>query len=119
MAELKDYDITIPQGTTYYLVAEWKQKDGTPNDASNLKARMMIRRRKDSTSAIASFSTDPDQGITMGGADGRVIVKIPAGQSSGFNFRSAVYDLEIHDDGDNFVKRLLQGAVILDKETTR
>lgn len=115
----KDYDFTIPQGSTYHLIAEWKTPEEVPISTVGYKARLQIRRRKDSPGTLLSLTSDGGD-IVLGGANGRVTATITSATAALLKFKTAKYDLELYNtDSPPYVKRLLQGTVTLDWEVTR
>ena len=120
------YNFTIEQGATFTRIFKYKQADGTPinlDEASEI--RMHIRKKIDDTSFITggSFSYTPtsNNGFSIGSGSGTVTneitLLIPAVSTSAYSFNTAVYDIEIDNQGTT--TRLLQGKIKLSKEVTR
>jgi hypothetical protein len=87
-----------------------------PIDLSGMTARMQIRSDVDSDTVIHSLTTE-NGGITLGGANGTIALVIPAADTDGFTFDTAVYDLELVNG--SVVTLVTSGVVALVKEVTR
>lgn len=121
------YSFTVEQGSTTSFQVVYKDVNGTPVNLSGYQARMQIRETKDSSTVICNLSSSLDAdgtGLNLSGSagtlplsSGSIGIYISAASSSGFNFDTAYYDLELVTGGT--VTRLLQGSVKLDKEVTR
>lgn len=111
------FDILIEQGATFRKTFVWKDSNETPIDITGYTARMQLRRKKSSTTAEHSATTE-NGGITLGGALGTVDVLIPATTTADFSWTTGVYDLEL-DDGTGVITRLVEGGVEVSKEVTR
>jgi hypothetical protein len=108
-------DLAIYQGATFTKVFSWTE-NGSLKDLTAFTARMQIRAKKADADPLHSMTTE-NGGIALGGALGTVTLNITATATAGFNFASAVYDLELVSGST--VYRFAQGAVSLDKEVTR
>lgn len=110
------YDFTIEQGSTFRRVITWRDGAGNLVDLTGKTARMKI---KDSRGVVI-HSMANTSGIELGGVLGTITLAIPSSISTGLNFDTARYDLEIvTGSGESEdVKRLLEGVVSLDQETT-
>lgn len=111
------YDILIEQGATFLKTFIWKDSEEEPVDITGYTARMQIRRKKSSTSAEYSATTE-NGGITLGDTAGTVVVTIPATDTAEFEFTKGVYDIELVDPQGG-VTRLIEGGVEVSKEVTR
>lgn len=89
-----------------------------PVNLTGYTARMQIRNSLESTTAIHEMTTAVDGGIVLGGADGTITLSIPAATTAGFDFDSAVYDLELVSS-TGVVTEVAAGAVTLVREVTR
>jgi hypothetical protein len=103
----------------------WKTGTGditwkNPADFTDLKARMHIRSVVESTTLIHELTTE-NGGITLTSADGSIDLLISAVDTAAFEFKSAVFDLELVDDtgATEVVTRIVEGDIILHKEVTR
>lgn len=112
------HDITIEQGATYQLSLIWRQPNGTPVDLTGYTARMQVRRRHSSDTALLTFTTE-NGGITLGGPAGTINVVGLATLTDDLPAPSpAVYDLELVSSG-GFVTRLVEGGAYITPEVTR
>ena len=110
-------NFTIEQGATFELVMTW-EIDAAPVDLTGWSARLQARVDFQSTNTILSLTTDPGDGITLGGAAGTITLDQNDAQTTDLPVGSFVYDLELIS-GDNIVTRLLQGELIVSAEVTR
>lgn len=111
------YDIEIEIGVTFQLNIVWKDPDGNPIDNTGYDARMQVRHKYTSETALLEFTTTNSR-ITLGGTDGRISVKGAAILSDPITEKYGVYDLEmIAPNGD--VYRVLQGVVTFSPQVTR
>jgi hypothetical protein len=111
------YDILIEQGATFQKTFTWKDSNEDAVDLTGYTARMQIRRKKSSTTAEHSATTE-NGGITLGDELGTVAVEIPAADTADFDFTKGVYDIELIAS-DGVVTRLVEGGVEVSKEVTR
>jgi hypothetical protein len=111
------YDIEIIQGQTFSRALVWKDGDGEPIDLTGYAARMQIRRSKASPDVLFELTTGNGR-IAIDGAAGKVTLTITADESAAFTWRRGVYDLEL-EASDGVVRRLLEGAVEVNREVTR
>ena len=88
-----------------------------PVNLTGFTARMQIRETVESTTTIASLTTE-NGGITLGGAAGTIALLLSATATALLTVDSAVYDLEIVSGG-GVVTTVLSGNVYLTDETTR
>ena len=111
--------IVIEQGTTFNPVLTYTDnaEPPVPIDLTGYTARMQIRLKRTSPDFIHELTTE-NGGITLGGALGTITLLITSDDTTLFDFKSAVYDLELID-GSGRVIRLLQGSVTLSTEATK
>ncbi len=100
--------------TTYTSggVLEYNQ----PVSLSGYTARMQIREKLDSTTALHSLTTE-NGGILLDTTLQTITLLIPDETTQTFTFKAAVYDLEMISGGE--VTQLATGSVSLIKEVTR
>lgn len=91
--------------------------NGKPIDLTGYTARMQVREKITSTSAVLDLTT-ANGGVTLGGTAGTIRVLATAAQTAALTIASGFYDLEIIDV-TAAVRRLLEGAVTISKEVTR
>lgn len=125
------YDFTIEQGTTVDFQIQYTDCNSNPVDLSDYQSRMQIRPYIGASTSYITLSSSLDScgtGINMSGSNslnsptsGTLGIYISAVSSSLLNWDGkAYYDLEIYSgSGDcQYVVRLLQGKVKLNKEIT-
>lgn len=112
------YTILIEQGSTLrFPIGVTNPDANAPWDLTGCTARMQIRPSIASPEVIHSLTTE-NGGLTIDGAEGVIMVEIDAVTTAAFDFKAAVYDLELEKpDGD--VIRLIEGKVKLSLEVTR
>lgn len=111
------YDFYIEQGATFTKTVTWKDSNGSPINLTGYTARMQFRPSVNSSTVLASATTENGK-IVLGGGDGTIAITFSATDTAAFGFISAVYDLELASSG-GFVTRLLEGGVEVSKEVTR
>lgn len=111
------HDFTIDQGSTFQRTLTWKDSDGTPIDLTEFTARMQIRRTLRSEEVLVEMTTENGY-IELGGAEGTIMLTIPADVTKELVVTRGVYDIEL-ESVDGIVTRLLQGCVIISPEVTR
>ncbi len=87
-----------------------------PVSLSGYTARMQIREKLDSTTALHSLTTE-NGGILLDTTLQTITLLIPDETTQTFTFKAAVYDLEMISGGE--VTQLATGSVSLIKEVTR
>jgi hypothetical protein len=108
------YRLTLDQGATFRRVFRWL-KEGEPVDLSGFTARMEIR---DKVGGRLLHRLDTaNGGISLGGAEGTVILHVPADVSSAWTWRTGTYDLELVQPTGEVI-RLVQGGVQINPEVT-
>jgi hypothetical protein len=107
--------LTCPQGATYRRTLTWKI--GTyPVNVSGYSARMQVRESFDSQTYLVNLTSE--NGITLGGSLGTIVLYISDIDTSNIRAGVYVYDLEvIAPNGD--VTRLIQGNFNVTPEVTR
>jgi len=111
------YDILIEQGATFSRTFVWKDSSEVAVDLTGYTARMQIRKTKSGSTVYITATTEND-GITLGGDEGTVLVTIPAADTADLEILRGVYDVELIDS-EGVVTRLVEGAVEVSREVTR
>ena len=109
------YNIVCPQGSTYVQQFTYSI-DNIPVDLTGYDARMQVREKYVSKTAIVSLDTD--SGIFLGGDEGTIDVEISSGVTELIVAKDYVYDLELISPS-NIVTRLIEGKFIVTPEVTR
>jgi hypothetical protein len=121
----EDVPISIEQGATWGLGFTWHEEGpvvdgevtaGDPHDLTGWTARMQIR-KKVGEPVLAEATTENGK-ITLGGATGRVDIKLSPADTDAIGEKTAKYDLELEDPAGD-VYRLLEGAVTISPNITR
>ena len=111
------YDITIEQGATFRLVAQWLDSDENPIDLDGYSARMQIRPYAESDEVFLTIDTGSNGGITIE-SDWEILIEVDATITETLDQYCGVYDLEL-ESASGVVTRLLQGKVKISPEVTR
>lgn len=85
--------VKIKKGTTYEHVFTYVNSAGVAVNVTGYTARMQIRETVDAVAYIYQALSGGD--ITVGGADGKITLSIPATTTAAWTFASGVYDVEI------------------------
>jgi hypothetical protein len=119
-------NLEIEQGTTFSVLAVWKDVNGNPVDLSNYTARMQIRSSYASNTIAESLTTSNNE-ISLS-SEGEITMSLPPNRTSAIFVdytqttnpprTKYVYDLELVSP-DAVVTRLLFGTVVVIGEVTR
>jgi hypothetical protein len=109
------YNMICPQGATFSKQLTYTI-DSDPVDLTTYTARMQVREKHSSTSAIVSLNTE-NGGITLGGVDGTINLYISDTSTSLFIAKDYFYDLELISSSN--VYRLIEGKFLVTPEVTR
>lgn len=110
------YNVTIDQGSDWYLTVTYKNPNGTPINLTGYTAALQLRSLPESPTAVLSLSTG--SGITITGATGVADIHATATQTRAIDEGTYYYDLEI-TSSSNIVTRLVQGQAVVTPEVTR
>lgn len=113
---IHETDFLIKQGTDWCRSLIIKTNDEHPVNLTGYTAKMQIRKTKDKNSVLFDELTIENDRIIIFPLDGKITFKIPSGISDNYNFINAYYDLEIYIN--DFVGRVLQGKILIDKNVT-
>ena len=87
-----------------------------PTNLTGFTARMVIRKNWFTTAAIHEMTTE-NGGIVLGVLDGSIRLLIPKATTAAFNFKHAVYDVDlIASSGDE--DRVFRGPITLHREVS-
>ena len=109
-------NLVIPQGSTFQHIFYFVDSDDVAVSLTGYTGRCQFR--SDISAADTLYDSTTSGDITISGTLGKVTLEIPAATTTAWEFRSAVYDLEIVA-GDGKVTRLVKGRVKVDPEVTR
>jgi hypothetical protein len=110
------YNIVCPQGSTYEQEFIYSINDVVVN-LTGYTARMQVREKYTSTSAILSLTTENGR-IVIVGSLGKITVNIPSATTAGITAKDYIYDLELVSSS-NKVTRLFEGKFMVTPEVTR
>jgi len=110
------YNLTVEQGATF--IKQLTLRDaatGAPRDLTGWTGRAQMRLTYDDVTPLATFEVITD------GVTGVLSINLTSIQTTGFDFETALYDVELVQDGTSpeHVERILQGNVYLSKEVTK
>ena len=122
------YNFTIEQGTTVDFKIQYKDVSGSAINLTGYGAAMQIRSNYADNNpttylTLSSSLASDGTGLNMATASsGYIGIFISACSSSALNFPNARYDLEVYNPVSGscpITTRLLEGQVLLSRETTR
>jgi len=110
-------DITVQKGATFEEVITF-----TSQTLEDFTARMQIRNSKISTDSVISLTEG--SGITIvddlaSSGDGTVTVRIEAAATAALSIQKGFYDIEMVNETNSDVIRILEGEVIITEEVTK
>lgn len=109
---LRKDDLLIPQGATWEMHWPIQNTDKSDADLSGWDARSQVRASRSDDTVLHEFDA------SVSGSD--VVLKVSAAESSAWDWRQGVYDVELFkDEAVVRVVRVTQGTITVDLETTR
>jgi hypothetical protein len=109
------YNATMDQGAQWTLTVVYDDSNGNPIDLTGYTARMQVRRKFDSPTAVLTLDTG-GQGIVITPLTGTLALTATTGQTGLVEGGIYVYDLEITNGG--VVTRLIQGNMTVRPQVT-
>ena len=109
------YNLTIYKGTTFDLKPVWKI-GGTPVILDNYAADMQVRYAPD-TATIIELSTSNGR-ITIDSAYGRINLHISSTDTAALPAGTYQYDLNLTNNTDGAVYKILQGVFAINESIT-
>ncbi len=112
------YDFTIEQGSSFKLSLIYKDSSDLPIDITDWCARLIWT--TDEGIVQVYSTTNMDYALykfTLTGAEGKLLLQLPASKTNLFSFATAKYDLELesptemYTSGGNEIIRLIYGTV--------
>src|SRR6185312_2353599 len=110
------YDFVLKQGSTFVIDVTWKDSESVPVDLTGFTARMQIRSEDVEGPVVIELTTEND-GIIITPETGEIRIVISAEESDKADMKKCVYDLELVKD--DFVERILEGAIRVSLSVTR
>ena len=114
---MAQYDLVIDKGATLSRTFQWRDSTGAPVNLAGYTARMQVRKTLLAPTPDLDLTTE-NGGITLGGADGTIMLYASDAVTAAVTSASGVYDIELVSGG-GFVTRLLEGQVVFTPEVTR
>ena len=112
-----ELDLEVLQGAFFYRRITWELASA-PMDLTGAEIRMQARYAKLADEMLIDATTDNGLIEIEDAANGVFALRFPAELTDTFDFRTAVYDLEIEMPGGT-VYRLLEGRIRVDPQVTR
>jgi hypothetical protein len=116
MATAGTYNITMDQGAQWTLTVVYEDSNGNPIDLTGYTARMQLRKKFDSTTAVLTLATG-GQGIVITPLTGTLELTATTAQMLAIEGGIYVYDLELTNAG--VVTRLMMGSATVRSEVTK
>ncbi len=111
-------NMIIYQGSTFRRRFQWTiGEDNTPVDLTSYQGRMQIRLKKNEP-IIIELTTENNGIEFIDTVNGVFQVYLTAIQTSNFDFKTAVYDIELYTSEDEVI-RVIEGAITLSFEVTK
>jgi hypothetical protein len=107
----RQFNLVIEQGASYTIAVPALNANNSETNVDGWQGAGQIRARATSGTTIADLDVTPE------GTE--VVLHIPHTVSSGWNFRTARYDVELTSPDGLIVTRFLEGFVIVNPEVTR
>ena len=107
-------NFVMDQGTTFEAVATIQNEDGSIFDLTDLTPQSQMRKSYFTNTFItitAAIDGDP--------TEGNVMLSLLPSETSSIRAGRYVYDVEVHNDDDTYVKRVLQGVITVSPQVTR
>jgi|SRR5210317_914188 len=112
------YHFIIEQGATFNKVLTLKDSsDAVVNLTGYTSAEMDLRRNPDSSSEIATLTTENSR-ITLGGSAGTITLTISATDTANLTAGDGVYDLDL-TTSDGSILRILEGTYTIRRNVSR
>jgi len=108
-------NFNVDQGSTFYAVATIQNEDGSLFDLTGFTPYSQMRKSyytKTAFEVLVSVENDDP-------ASGNLRLTIPATVSNSMRAGRYVYDVEVHKDSDESVKRVMQGIITVSPQVTK
>lgn len=113
---LDDYNIIVPQATTYEQLIEWRTADDEIVDLTGAQAILEVKKNERENGPAAITKTDTS-GITINPTEGSLVIKFDPGDTKNLGCGQYRYSLLVKLAGD--VTRLAQGLFVVEPTVTR
>lgn len=104
-------NIIIDQGTTFNTIINLTDNNGDPVDLTGYTGGSEMRKHYTSSNS-QNFT------VTLGGANGTVVLSLTSSQTANLSPGRYVYDVEVRS-GANVVSRIVEGVITVTPEVTR
>tara|TARA_B100000131_G_scaffold8147_1_gene8516 strand:+ start:32646 stop:32978 length:333 start_codon:yes stop_codon:yes gene_type:complete len=105
-------NIVIDQGTTFELILNVTNDDGTAKDLTNYTVEAQIRKTYEATTKVDFTTAKVD-------AEGKITLSLTATQTSALKAGRFVYDCEITATSPAETLRVVEGIITVTPEVTR
>ncbi len=105
-------NIVIDQGTTFELILNVTNDDGTAKDLANYTVGAQIRKTYEATTKVDFTTAKVD-------AEGKITLSLTATQTSALKAGRFVYDCEITATSPAETLRVVEGIITVTPEVTR
>jgi hypothetical protein len=113
----KTYDMVCKQGANLVRSMTVTRGDGTVYELTGRTARMQVRKSHSAKTVLLEASTTNNR-INISGADGLILLDVPASVTATLPAITGVYDLVLYDD-QNVATTFLEGRFIVEAGVTR
>ena len=107
-------NFVMDQGTSFEAVATIQNEDGSIFDLTDLTAVSQMRKSYFTNTFITILAT-----IEGDPLEGNVKLTLLPTETSAIRAGRYVYDVEVHNGDDTYVKRVLQGIITVSPQVTR
>lgn len=90
-------DLLVPRAAQRTFVLTVKDGTGALFDLTGYDAELQVRRSADDDDVLASRTSNPANGITLGGTAGTITIRWTTAETQQFAFSRGVYDLRLLD----------------------
>jgi len=104
------YDFTIERRVTFKRTLGWRI-GGLPVDCTGFTARIEGRKALNQVTPDFVLTSDPDGGIVVGGADGRIDIDLTPNATDGLKAGIYFYWMDINTGSE--ITRLIEGRLTI------
>jgi hypothetical protein len=100
------YNFEIEKGSVFYISFEYRDENNNIINLTNYCARMSIQSATDGDNTKLTYITDninSDYSFTISPDQGLITLQLAASTTEGFDFTSAIYDLDLKLPNSQFV----------------
>jgi hypothetical protein len=115
---LVNYNLDVIQGSTFSAQLFAKDANGTAINLTDYSVRGVIKYNYGTGVALVNLNPSVNTTSPYTAASGVIDVNITAANAAGLPVTVGVYDIEMYNDGETEVKKLLDGRVKIYPEVT-